>query len=115
MGRDEIVGLIGPNGAGKTTMVNVLTGFQRATEGDVIINGETVTGSVRFDAHGPGLARTFQSVRLFRDLTVFENLEAAAIGSRLSSRAARQRAWDVLVWMNLEHKAYAARRHTFLW
>lgn len=106
MGNNEIVGLIGPNGAGKTTMVNVLTGFQQATEGDVIINGETVTRLGPLQRTDRGVARTFQAVRLFRDLTVLENLEAAAIGTGLAGAAARRRAWDVLVWMNLDHKAY---------
>lgn len=102
----EIVGLIGPNGAGKTTMVNVLTGFQKASEGDVVLNGETVTRLGPLQRTKRGLARTFQAVRLFRDLTVLENLEVAGIGAGLSSGDARNRAWDVLVWMNLERKAY---------
>jgi branched-chain amino acid transport system ATP-binding protein len=53
-----------------------------------------------------GLARTFQAVRLFRDMSVIENLEVAGIGAGLSGQQARLRAWDVLVWMNLEHKAH---------
>ena len=107
MGRREIVGLIGPNGAGKTTLINVLTGFQRPTEGEVFIDGETVTHLRPMQRTERGLARTFQAVRLFRDLTVLENLEVAGIGTGLSGHAARKRAWDILVWMNLEHKANA--------
>lgn len=107
MGRGEIVGLIGPNGAGKTTLINVLTGFQRPTEGSVVLDGDVVTRLGPLERTDRGLSRTFQAVRLFRDLTVLENLEVAGIGTGLSAKEARDRAWDVLVWMNLEHKANA--------
>ncbi len=107
MGRNEVVGLIGPNGAGKTTMINVLTGFQRPSEGDVVLDGEVVTALGSLQRTRRGLARTFQAVRLFRDLTVIENLQVAGIGCGLKAQEARMRAWDVLVWMNLEDKAHA--------
>jgi branched-chain amino acid transport system permease protein len=107
MRRDEVFGLIGPNGAGKTTMVNVLTGFQKPTAGTVILDGVDVTGREPHVLGRMGLARTFQAVRLFRDMTVMENLEVAAVGAGLDRRAARERAEDILAWMRFEEKAFA--------
>jgi len=107
MRRDEVFGLIGPNGAGKTTMVNVLTGFEKPTEGAVILGGVDVTGREPHVLGRMGLARTFQAVRLFRDMTVIENLEVAAVGAGLTRHAARQRAQSILEWMRFEEKAYA--------
>jgi branched-chain amino acid transport system ATP-binding protein len=101
----EILGLIGPNGAGKTTLVNVLTGFQRPTRGQVSLNGVDITGQPTHRFSRAGLARTFQAGRLFRDLHVIENLEAAAVGAGLSRRAARHRANQILEWIQFQHKA----------
>lgn len=106
LGNNEILGLIGPNGAGKTTLLNVLTGFQRPTRGRVILGGVDVTGWPARKISRNGLARTFQAVRLFRDLPVIENLEVAAIGTGLGRREARKRALRVLQWMRFEHKAF---------
>jgi branched-chain amino acid transport system permease protein len=107
MRRDEVFGLIGPNGAGKTTMVNVLTGFQRPSEGSVVLGGSDVTGREPHVLGRMGLARTFQSARLFRSMTVLQNLEVAAVGAGLNRRAARQRAESILEWMRLGEKANA--------
>jgi branched-chain amino acid transport system ATP-binding protein len=101
----EVFGLIGPNGAGKTTLVNVLTGFQKPSSGKVLLGGVDLTGRSADQVARQGLARTFQAVRLFRDLLVIENLEAAAVGSGLGRREARQRAMRVLEWIGFEHKA----------
>jgi branched-chain amino acid transport system permease protein len=106
MRRDEVFGLIGPNGAGKTTMVNVLTGFEKPTEGQVILGGVDVTGREPHVIGRMGLARTFQAVRLFRDMTVLQNLEVAAVGAGLTRRAALQRAESILEWMRFEDKAH---------
>jgi branched-chain amino acid transport system ATP-binding protein len=73
-----IVGLIGPNGAGKTTMVDALTGYHRPSKGTVRFRGSAVTGSRPHSLARAGLTRTFQSVELFDDLTVDENLLVAA-------------------------------------
>ena len=102
----EVFGLIGPNGAGKTTLVNVLTGFQRPTRGKVTLQGVDITGQSAHRFARAGVARTFQAGRLFRDLHVIENLEAAAVGSGLSRRAARHRATQILEWIQFEHKAH---------
>jgi branched-chain amino acid transport system ATP-binding protein len=97
----EILGLIGPNGAGKTTLVNVMTGFQTPNEGRVALDGAEITGWPPFRIGRHGLARTFQGVRLFRDLTVLENAELAAVGVGLSRASARERAWETLDLLGL--------------
>ena len=106
MGRREIFGLIGPNGAGKTTMVNVLTGFQKPTQGKVVVGGVDVTGWSAHMIGRKGLARTFQAVRLYSDMPVIENLEAAAVGVGLMRYEASQRAKAILEWMGFGHRAY---------
>src|SRR5215469_10611003 len=68
--RGRITGLIGPNGAGKTTLINVLTGFQIPTTGSVELEGEVINGVAAHKLRHKGVARTFQSGRLFRDLPV---------------------------------------------
>ena len=105
MGRREIFGLIGPNGAGKTTLVNVLTGFQKPTHGRVVLAGVDITGRPPHRIGRRGLARTFQAVRLYPDMAVRENLEAAAIGTGLGRRAAAHRARAILNWMTFLDKA----------
>ncbi len=81
----SIVGIIGPNGAGKTTLFNLLTGYETPDEGDVLLNGNRVTGRKPYELASAGLARTFQIVRPFKDLTVFENVKVAAIATRHNS------------------------------
>ena len=78
---DEIVGLIGPNGAGKTTLVNVITGLVPPTGGRVELDGTELTGHRPHDIARAGLARTFQNLRLFPELTVRENVEIAVISA----------------------------------
>ncbi|HSY87991.1 MAG TPA: ABC transporter ATP-binding protein [Verrucomicrobiae bacterium] len=97
----EILGLIGPNGAGKTTLVNVLTGFQTPTEGRVRLAGTDITLWPAFKRSRAGLARTFQSVLLFKGLSVMENIEAGALAVGLDRDAARKRALDIIEWLGL--------------
>lgn len=77
VGAGEIVGLIGSNGAGKSTMVNVLSGFQKPSRGTVFLGDVSLAGMAPHRISRAGVVRTFQSVRLFRDLTVAENIAAA--------------------------------------
>ena len=73
----ELVGLIGPNGAGKTTVFNLLTGVYVPTEGTVLLNGVPLNGKKTHQFVAAGIARTFQNIRLFGDMTVLENVKAA--------------------------------------
>jgi sulfate-transporting ATPase len=74
----EIVGLIGPNGAGKTTLIDATTGFVRASAGQVNLGGRDITGASPSARARAGMTRSFQSLELFDDLTVLDNLRAAA-------------------------------------
>jgi branched-chain amino acid transport system ATP-binding protein len=77
IGNRELVGLIGPNGAGKTTVFNMITGVYQPTEGSIFLNGERLNGLKPFHITARGIARTFQNIRLFISLTVFDNVRAA--------------------------------------
>jgi branched-chain amino acid transport system ATP-binding protein len=103
--RHEVLGLIGPNGAGKTTLVNCLTGFQMPTTGRVLLAHVDVTGWQPERLRQVGVARTFQAGRLFRDMTVLDNVEVAAVGMGLSRRQAAAAALEMLAWLGIADKA----------
>ena len=105
LGRDEILGLIGPNGSGKTTLVNVVTGVLKPTSGSVSVNGAVVSGRAPHRVARAGVARTFQSVRLFGTLTVRENVELAAISAGRSRRQARADAGWLMDRFGIAHLA----------
>jgi ABC-type branched-subunit amino acid transport system ATPase component len=92
----EIVGLIGPNGAGKTTLVNVLSGFQKPSAGEVGLDGRPFASATPDAFARAGVARTFQAVRLFKRLSVSENLEVSLVANGLSRSGARERAKALL-------------------
>ena len=73
----EILALIGPNGAGKTTVFNVITGVYQATSGSINFDGQKIGGKKRYQITGLGIARTFQNIRLFGDMTTLENVITA--------------------------------------
>jgi len=99
----EILGLIGPNGSGKTTLINVITGLLPASAGKIEINGQNITNSPPHSIARSGLARTFQTIRLFKELSVMENVEVAAVSMGLPRAQARQRAETLLNEMGLEN------------
>lgn len=103
--RERVTGLIGPNGAGKTTLVNVLTGFQKPTTGSVVLDGESIVGVPAHRVRQKGIARTFQSGRLFADLSVLDNLEVTGVGLGLSRRDAAKKADEMLDWIGIAHLA----------
>ena len=103
--RGEVVGLIGPNGAGKSTLVNVLSGFDRPTEGAVELEGLDVTEWSAHRRARSGLARTFQHSHAFRALSVRENVEVAALGGGADPRSAARRADELLQILALDRFA----------
>lgn len=72
--QNELLGLIGPNGAGKTTVFNMISGFYKADQGDVIFNSQKINNLKPFEINHAGIARTFQNIRLFPQLSVVENV-----------------------------------------
>ena len=75
--KQEILGLIGPNGAGKTTVFNVITGVYQITKGSIAFNGKSISGIKRYRITKGGIARTFQNIRLWGDMTALENVITA--------------------------------------
>ena len=75
--KGEIVGLIGPNGAGKTTVFNLLTEVYVPTEGTIELEGESLVGKKTYQVTQNGIARTFQNIRLFKDVSVLDNVKIA--------------------------------------
>lgn len=74
--KGQLYGLIGPNGAGKTTVFNLLTGVYKPNEGIITLDGQNITGKKTIDINKAGIARTFQNIRLFKELTVLDNVKA---------------------------------------
>ncbi len=74
--KGQLYGLIGPNGAGKTTVFNLLTGVYKPNEGIITLDGVNITGLKTIEINKAGIARTFQNIRLFKDLTVLDNVKA---------------------------------------
>lgn len=115
-----LYGLIGPNGAGKTTVFNMLTGVYKPTEGDIILDGINITGQSPASIAKAGIARTFQNIRLFKDMTVLDSVKVGLHNQirystlagllRLPSyyereREMRGRAMSLLKIFNLEEEA----------
>src|SRR6202165_2594338 len=92
----EILGLIGPNGAGKTTVFNLITGFIAPVAGEVLLEGDSLVGLKPHAVVKKGIARTFQVVKPFRNLTVLENVTLAAFLHERSRPRAEARAEQIL-------------------
>ena len=118
--KGEICALIGPNGAGKTTVFNVITGVYAVTGGEIRFNGQNLSGKKRNKITQMGIARTFQNVRLFGDMTALENvitatdvhkksgLVGALFGTPRSRREEREstaKAHDLLTFLGIDHRS----------
>lgn len=118
--RGEICALIGPNGAGKTTIFNVVTGVYAPTSGEIIFNSSSIIGLKRNQITSRGVARTFQNIRLFGEMTALENvmtatdvhkksgLVGALFGSpraRREEKIGRNRAHELLEFMGIDHRS----------
>jgi branched-chain amino acid transport system ATP-binding protein len=116
-----IFGLIGPNGAGKTTVFNLITGLLPPTSGSIEFNGENLANRKSHDITRLGIARTFQNIRIFKDMSLLENvmvgmhaqlkygslsLLASTPLFRSEERRAREQARELLSWVKLDHKAH---------
>ena len=118
--KGEIFGVIGPNGAGKTTIFNLITGVYPVSEGDILFDGQSISGKKPYQIINGGIARTFQNIRLFTGMTVLENilvgqhdhLKAGLLASILHTGAqkkeekeARKEAMELLRFVGLEQDA----------
>ena len=101
----EILGIIGPNGAGKTTFFNLLNGFTRPDQGQILLEGRDIVGVRPYQICAAGVGRTFQVVRPFRRMTVLENVVVGAYVHAASDREARANAEAALAQVGLEHDA----------
>jgi branched-chain amino acid transport system ATP-binding protein len=116
----SIFGLIGPNGAGKTTVFNLITGLLPPSAGDIALDGASLVGRKPHLITQGGIARTFQNIRIFKEMTLLENVVvgmhahldygAAGLmfglpGFRATEKRARERARELLSWVKLDHKA----------
>lgn len=122
----EILGLIGPNGAGKTTCFNVITGVYQPTKGDVRFDGNSVVGKKRFQITKSGIARTFQNIRLFPEMSALENVmvgidahhKSSVVGAILNTprnrseeKHGRERGMELLSFMGIADYADVAARN----
>jgi branched-chain amino acid transport system ATP-binding protein len=105
LGAGEILGLIGPNGAGKTTLFNCIAGFFAPTEGEIRLDGRAIGGLPPERVAALGVARTFQIVRIFRSLSVIENVMVGAMLREKRVLAAEAIAREILVFTGLERSA----------
>lgn len=103
----EILGLIGPNGSGKSTLINIITGMLPKDSGTVTINGYNISKVQAYEVPKCGLTRTYQTIRLFQNLTCIENLIMGGIGVDISRREAVDIACELLAELGLEEKADA--------
>jgi branched-chain amino acid transport system ATP-binding protein len=116
----SIFGLIGPNGAGKTTVFNLVTGLLQASAGSIAFQGRDLAGVAPHHITRLGIARTFQNIRIFKEMSLLENVMVgmhhlvdygplalffATPACRNAERRARERALELLSWVKLDHKA----------
>lgn len=102
----QLVGLIGPNGSGKTTLINIISGYYEATGGDIRFDGRRILGKAPSDLARQGICRSFQLTKIFRRLSVLENMLVPGLADwRISGHAARERAMGILSELRLARLA----------
>jgi branched-chain amino acid transport system ATP-binding protein len=124
--KGEIFGLIGPNGAGKTTCFNAMTGVYRPTSGEIRFQGQIISGRKKHEITRAGVARTFQNIRLFPEMTALENVMVGADAHHQTSvlgalfrlprfwreeRSGRDRSMDLLRFVGIERRAGEVSRN----
>ncbi len=122
IGRTEIAGLIGPNGAGKTTVFNMLTNVYQPTRGTIMLDGYTTAGKSTAQVNRMGIARTFQNIRLFSNMSVLDNVKVGmhtsvkesffsslthGFGYKSAEKKATERAMELLAFFGMEDTAKA--------
>ncbi len=122
IGRTEIAGLIGPNGAGKTTVFNLLTNVYKPTRGTIMLDGYNTYGKTTHQVNKMGIARTFQNIRLFSDMSVIDNVKVGlhnvmkenvfeamthSFGFKREEKKADEKALELLDFFNMSHLAKA--------
>ena len=120
LGKTEIAGLIGPNGAGKTTVFNLLTNVYEPTRGNIMVNGYNTSGKSTYEVSKMGIARTFQNIRLFHNMSVLDNVKVGmhnqvkeglgaalfhSFGYKKEEEAAKEKAIELLKFFDLEGTA----------
>ena len=100
----EILGVIGPNGAGKTTLFNCISGVHRSNEGSILFKGEKISGLHAYDICKRGIARTFQLVQIFPDMTSLENVMVGTFLKVQGLEQASEKALEILKRLNLSEK-----------
>ncbi|MFZ6861793.1 ABC transporter ATP-binding protein [Undibacterium sp. Ji67W] len=120
MKQGSIFGLIGPNGAGKTTIVNLITGLIKPSAGEIHFNGQNLHAVEAHNITQLGIARTFQNIRIFKEMSLLENVVVGMHGHlaysplsmlfklnsfKQAETSAKQRALELLSWVRLDHKA----------
>jgi len=107
--KGEIMGLVGPNGAGKTTLFNLLTGFLKPSEGEIIFKGETIRGLSPHKIVKRGVSKTFQIPKPFHSLSCFENIVVSVISNFKTPKGKRQlvkeKAKDIIEVVGLQEKS----------
>ena len=112
--KEALYGLIGPNGAGKTTVFNLLTGVYKPDSGKVLLDGTDITGKNTIEINKAGIARTFQNIRLFKQLSVLDNVKVGLAGVlrlpgyRKGEKEMDEQAMELLKVFNLEDVAHVA-------
>lgn len=104
----ELLGMIGPNGSGKSTFVNVISGALKANKGDIRLNGTQISGLGQVRTSRAGVARTFQAVKVFRALSVSDNLRAGALGHAMTPQEVDAKIDEVVTRVQLSCDLNAA-------